>query len=164
VRLARAERIFVLWAGLKGAVPVLLGTYILTSSLGRGVESYDIVFVVVLFSVLVQGGLVPWVAARLRLPVRVVEHEPWSVGLRLRDEPEGLHRYTVRPGAAADGTALDDLTLGNDVWVSLVGRAGRLVQVRGSTRLHAGDEVIVLAGAADAELVERLFTQRLPKP
>ena len=163
VKLARRERAFVLWAGLKGAVPVLLGTYILTSSEGKRIAAYDIVFVVVLFSVVVQGGLVPWVARRLRLPVRVVEQEPWSLGVRFRDEPEGLHRYTVRKGAAADGVPLDRLTLGEGVWISLVGRAGRLVQVRGDTRLRAGDEVIVLADGGDADLVERLFTQRLPR-
>ena len=163
VRLARRERAFVLWAGLKGAVPVLLGTYILTSSTAHRGEAYDIVFVVVLFSVVVQGGLVPWVARRLHLPVRVVEQEPWSLGVRFRDEPEGLHRYTVRRGAAADGVVLDDLTLGEGVWISLVGRAGRLVQVRGDTRLRAGDEVIVLAHDTDADVVEGLFTRRLPK-
>ncbi|HEY6794655.1 MAG TPA: potassium/proton antiporter [Kineosporiaceae bacterium] len=164
VRLTRAERAFVLWAGLKGAVPVLLGTYILTSGGGGdGGRAYGIVFIVVLFSVVVQGGLVPWVAARLRLPVRVVEQEPWSVGLRLRDEPQGLHRYTVRRGAAADGKALDDLSLSEGVWISLIGRAGRLVQVRGDTELCAGDEVIVLAEEADAGVLEELFTHRLPK-
>jgi cell volume regulation protein A len=163
VKLARRERVFVLWAGLKGAVPVLLGTYILTSSSDHRLEAYDIVFVVVLFSVVVQGGLVPWVAGRLKLPVRMVEQEPWSLGVRFKDEPEGLHRFTIRRGAAADGVALDDLTLGEGVWISLVGRAGRLVQVRGDTRLRAGDEVIVLADGVDADLVGRLFTHRVPK-
>ena len=162
VRLSRRERVFVLWAGLKGAVPVLLGTYVLTSSAPRRTLAYDVVFVVVLFSVVVQGGLVPWVAARLGLPVRTVEQEPWSVGMRLRDEPQGLHRWTVRRGAAADGRSLDDLTLGEGAWVSMVGRAGRLVPVRGSTLLRAGDEVIVIVDPADAENVGQLFTQRLP--
>jgi cell volume regulation protein A len=142
---------------------VLLGTYILTSNADHRLMAYDVVFVVVLFSVVVQGGLVPWMAKRLRLPVRVVEQEPWSVGLRLRVEPHGLHRFTVRRGAAADGKALDDLTLSEAVWISFVGRNGRLVQVRGDTELRAGDEVIVLADDDDAADVERLFTQRRPQ-
>ena len=159
VRLARNERLFVLWAGLKGAVPVLLGTYILTSASHDQVLAYDIVFVVVLFSVLVQGGLVPVVASRLKLPVRVRELEPYALGLRFRDEPHGLHRFTVASGAAADGCRLDALTLGENVWVSMVGREGALVQVRGETELQAGDEVLVLADPQDAGLVQRLFTQ-----
>ncbi len=159
VRLARNERLFVLWAGLKGAVPVLLATYILTAGAGDPVRAYDIVFVVVLFSVVVQGGLVPLVAARLRLPVVIREQEPWALGMRFRDEPHGLHRFTVTRGAPADGCRMDELTLGENVWISFVGREGALVQLRGETTLQAGDEVLVLADPEDAGLVRRLFTE-----
>lgn len=158
IRLRRNERAFLLWAGLKGAVPVLLGSYILTSGAGRQVEAYDIVFVVVLFSVLVQGGLVPFVARRLRLPVHLRQPEPWSLGLRFRDEPQGIHRFTVAPGAPADGAAIGDLSLGENVWVSFVERAGELVQVRGDTELQAGDGVVVLAEPGDAGVARELFT------
>jgi cell volume regulation protein A len=157
VRLARNERLFVLWAGLKGAVPVLLGTYVLTSGSVDAPHAYGIIFVVVLFSVVVQGGFVPLVAARLRLPVEVREQEPWALGMRFRDEPEGLHRFVVRSGSAADGSTIQDLPLEEDVWISMVSRGGRLVQVRGTTVLEAGDEVLALA--SDGTLVARLFTQ-----
>jgi potassium/hydrogen antiporter len=159
VRLRRQERVFILWAGLKGAVPVLLGTYILTSGQPDPVRAYDVVFVVVLFSVVVQGGLVPLVARRLRLPVRIVEQEPWALGMRFQEEPHGLHRYTVVAGAPADGSSMGDLTLGENVWISVVGREGSLVQIRGDTRLRAGDEVLVLADPSDADGVARLFTR-----
>jgi cell volume regulation protein A len=159
VRLRPNERLFVLWAGLKGAVPVLLATYILTSGVADPVRAYDIVFVVVLFSVVVQGGLVPVVAQRLRLPVEIREQEPWALGMRFRDEPHGLHRFTVAPGSPADGSRMDELTLGENVWISFVGREGALVQLRGDTTLQADDEVLVLADPQDAGLVRRLFTE-----
>jgi cell volume regulation protein A len=161
ISLARRERAFVLWAGLKGAVPILLGTYILTSTEAERVDAYDVVFVVVLFSVLVQGGLVPWVAGRLHLPVSVVEQEPWSLGLRFRDEPQGLHRFIVKRRSAADGAAVESLVLGENVWISLVGRDGALVQARGDTVLRAGDQVLVLAEPQDADHAESLFTRPL---
>jgi cell volume regulation protein A len=75
----------------------------------------------------------------------VTEPEPWALGMRFRDEPEGLHRYFVEPGSAADGCALADLALGEAVWISMVSRHGRLLQVRGPTVLRAGDEVLALA-------------------
>jgi cell volume regulation protein A len=162
VRLARNERIFVLWAGLKGAVPILLGTYILASGQTGATRAYGIVFVVVLFSVVVQGGLVPVAAKRLRLPVKIVEQEPYALGMRFRDEPRGLHRYTVARGSVADGTRLDTLTLGENVWISFVGRDGALVQARGETHLRAGDEVLVLADPGDSGTVRRLFTEAVP--
>jgi cell volume regulation protein A len=144
VRLRWGERIFTLWAGLKGAVPILLAMFILTAGEPDGHRVYGIVFLVVLVSVVVQGGLVPTVARLCRVPMRVVEPEPWALGMRFRDEPTGLQRYVVAPGSAADGVAIAELPLSESAWVSLVSRRGRLVQVRGTTELQAGDEVLVL--------------------
>jgi cell volume regulation protein A len=77
VDLSRGERVFVLWSGLKGAVPILLGTYILTDGGPEAGRLYGVVVVVVAFSVVVQGGLVPTVARRSGVPMRTVEPEPW---------------------------------------------------------------------------------------
>lgn len=69
VRLDGGERLFVMWSGLKGAVPILLAALALIGGVDDGPEIYGIVFVVVLVSVLVQGTLVPVVAARLGVPM-----------------------------------------------------------------------------------------------
>jgi cell volume regulation protein A len=73
VRLARGERLFVMWSGLKGAVPILLAALALIAGVDDGQEIYEIVFVVVLFSVLVQGTFVPYAARRLGVPMERVE-------------------------------------------------------------------------------------------
>jgi cell volume regulation protein A len=65
VRLDWGERGFVVWSGLKGAVPILLASLAVVSGTDDAAEIYGIVFVVVLCSVVVQGSLVPSVAARL---------------------------------------------------------------------------------------------------
>jgi cell volume regulation protein A len=65
VRLDWGERGFIVWSGLKGAVPILLASLAVVSGTDDAAEIYGIVFVVVLFSVVVQGSLVPSVAARL---------------------------------------------------------------------------------------------------
>jgi cell volume regulation protein A len=156
VRLRMRERLFVLWAGLKGAVPVLLGLFILGTDLADKHRLYRIIFVVVLVSVVVQGGGVPLVARLLRIPMRDAEPvEPYATGLRVRTAPEGLFRYTVGAGSAADGAAVADLALGDQTWLSLLRREGRLVPLRRDTRLHAGDEV--LAQSDDGGDLEQLF-------
>jgi len=157
VRLDRGERWFVLLAGLKGAVQILLGTYVLVEGVHRAREIYDIVFVVVLLSVVLQGGLVPTLARLLRVPMHVTEPEPWALGMRFRDEPEGLHRFVVQRGSPADGCSLRDLDVGEDFWISMISRHGRLVQVRGDTVLQAGDEVLALADGPEPPAA--LFTQ-----
>ena len=157
LRLRRGERAFVLWAGLKGAVPILLGTYVVAEGVPGADRIYAVIFVVVLVSVVVQGGLVPTLARLWHVRMRLVEPEPWALGMRFRDEPEGLHRLVVTRGSAADGAAIDDLPLEEDVWVSMVSRRGRLVQVRGTTVLEADDEVLVLA--SDRSVIARLFSE-----
>jgi potassium/hydrogen antiporter len=157
VRLSLPERVFFLWTGLKGAVPILLGMAIAESGTPGSARCYEIIYVIVAFSVTVQGGLVPTLAHRLRIPLRTVEPEPWSLGVRFSQEPEGLHRYQVAAGSDADGMAIGELPIGDDAWVSMVIRAGGLVTAGGDATLRAGDEVLVLADPADTAALDRLF-------
>src|SRR5580693_787234 len=112
VRLSASERVFFLWTGLKGAVPILLGIAILDSGTPGAAFAYQIIFVIVGFSVTILGGLVPTLAHRLGIPLRTIEPEPWSLGVRFSEEPEGLHRYHVADGSAAAGTPIADLPCG----------------------------------------------------
>jgi cell volume regulation protein A len=159
VRLSLRERVFFLWTGLKGAVPILLGMTIVESGTAGAATAYEVIFVIVGFSVTVQGGLVPTLAHRLRIPLRTVDPEPWSLGVRFSQEPEGMHRYQVAAGSPADGSTIAELPCGEDVWVSLIIRDGSLVTVGGDTTLRAGDEVLVLADPGNAQVLDRLFTQ-----
>ena len=72
-RFTPGERAFIAWSGLKGAVPILLAAFAVVSDVEEAQTVLYIVFVVVLFSVAVQGALVPWVARRLAIPMREVE-------------------------------------------------------------------------------------------
>lgn len=144
VRLTHRERAFVSWAGLKGAVPVLLGTFVLGSGVPEAARIYGVIFVVVAFSVIVQGGSVPAAARWCRIPIEVVEPEPWAVGVRLRHEPAGLRRYVLAPGAPADGRAVGDLDLDESSWIIMVIRSGQLLPAASSTTLRSGDEVLLL--------------------
>jgi cell volume regulation protein A len=158
ITLRLGERAFVLWAGLKGAVPILLGSYVLREHVSGAARIYSVIFVVVLLSVLVQGGSVPLFARLWHVPMRVVEPEPWALGMRFRDEPEGLRRYLVRAGSPADGCAIADLPVSENVWVSMVSRNGRLLHVSGETTLAPGDEVLALVG--DERDPEPVFSPR----
>ena len=158
-RLQSNERTFVLFAGLKGAVPILLGEMLRVAHVPGAERLYGIVVVVVIFSVLVQGSLVPIVAHRLRLPMRRVEPEPWAIGVRLREEPEGAHEVSVVAGSAVDGKTVEETAdLAGDIWISIVVRHSHLVPVRPDTRLEAGDSVVILAEADLSSEVADLFT------
>lgn len=161
IRLQLGERAFVLWAGLKGAVPILLGTYILAAGGPDAGRVYDIIFIVVLVSVVVQGGLVPTFAQLFGVPMRIVEPRPWGLDLRFSDEPSGVYRCVVAAGSVASGSTVADLDLGEDAWISMVLRDGQLVSIRGDTVLRSGDEV-VLQAEPNSDL-QQLFQPAAPK-
>jgi cell volume regulation protein A len=159
--LDRGERIFVLFAGLKGAVPILLGDLLLAVDVPDAERLYGIVVVVVIFSVVVQGSLAPAVARRLGVPMQPVSPEPWSVGVRLQAEPEGAHQVTVVAGSAADGRTVEEVAeLASDIWISIVVRGGQLLPVHGDTQLRAGDMVTLLIDGDLSEKVTEVFKSR----
>ena len=69
-RLRYGERLFVMWSGLKGAVPILLASFAVLGEVEHALRIYGIVFVVVAFSVVLQGATIPYAAARLGVPMR----------------------------------------------------------------------------------------------
>jgi hypothetical protein len=99
---------------------------------------------------------------RLQIPLQTIEPRPWSLGIRFTREPEGLHRFIVAPGAAADATPVSDLHGAEDAWISLLVRNGRLVPVRSDTILRAGDEAVVLSSGPDVAGLSALFTAPAP--
>jgi cell volume regulation protein A len=149
------------FAGLKGAVPILLGSYLLDSAVPDSARMYGIVVVVVVMSVVLQGGLVGSVARALQLPVHLVEPQPWAVGVRLREAPDNVHHVVVAAGSRADGASVSSLgDLPGDAWINLLVRDGGLLPVRGDTRLQAGDQLTVLADASEAGELEKVFAER----
>jgi cell volume regulation protein A len=76
VRLRRGERLFVMWGGLKGAVPILLAAFAVAASVPHAQRLYETVFVVVLASVVVQGSTIASAAARFRVPMRRIRPMP----------------------------------------------------------------------------------------
>ena len=164
-QLERGERAFVLFAGLKGAVPILLGELILTADIPDAERLYGIVVIVVIFSVIVQGSLVPTAARQLGVPMQPVRPEPWAVGVRLRAEPETAHQITVAAGSLVDGRTVEDVAeeAGN-IWISIVVRDGLLLPVHGDTELRAGDLVTLLIEEALPQEVAGMFIKPSERP
>jgi cell volume regulation protein A len=155
-RLRTGEKLFVMWGGLKGAVPILLAAFAIIADVRDSRSIYNIVFVVVTFSVLVQGSLIPVVARRLGVPMRAVEPEPWDVSIRLR-EPGNVQHYVVGPSSRVVGSAIRDLPLGERAWISFVVQDGQARQARGSHVLRIGDDVHVIGEPEDTDVLRRLF-------
>ena len=145
-RLQRGEKVFVIWGGLKGAVPILLGSLAVLEAVDESARIYGIIFVVVLFSVFVQGISVPHVAGRLRVPFRRIDH----------DLAEVLE-FVVRDDAYANGRRLGELPLGAAAWVGVLIRDGAPAAFGPDTVLRPGDRVHVYCQPEDAPAIGRIF-------
>lgn len=142
--LGRREKVFIAWSGLKGAVPILLGAFAALAQVPEHGRIYHLIFVVVLASVVIQGALVPTVAARLHIPMRLAPELPWQLTVRLAEPPRDRVEHAVEAGSAADGAQLADLPLGERSWVTLVVRDAAAIPPRPDLTLRAGDVVFLL--------------------
>jgi cell volume regulation protein A len=156
-RLTWAERAFITWSGLKGAVPILLAAFALLSGVAGAERVYGVVFVVVLVSVVGQGTLVPFVARALAIPIRERPTLPWELSVRLGEEPPAAHEFEVGTGSRAVGRTIRDLPLGEHAWITLVVRDGVATRPGGSLELRSGDRVLLLAESDDLEPLARIF-------
>jgi potassium/hydrogen antiporter len=157
VRLRPGERVFIMWSGLKGAVPILLAAFAVLGGVDDASRIYGIVFVVVALSVLFQGSFVPAMAQVCAVPMRERPITPWEVSVPLEHEPQGLLRLVVHPGSHAAGRAVRELPLGEHAWITLLVHAGEAVQPRGAYVLEPGDEVLILSEPDDEHVLRKLF-------
>lgn len=151
------ERALVSWAGLRGAVPIILAIYPLMQGVERSHVIFNTVFFVVILSVLVQGTTVGWLARRLRLHLPAQAVPPVHVELASWQVFDGdIMLYRVESGGVA-GRALRELDLPPDVVAMLIVRGDQLIPPRGSTALETGDFVYFFAKEKDRPALDRLF-------
>jgi cell volume regulation protein A len=158
--LTRAERVLVGWAGLRGAVPVVLATFPVIAGIPESVDFFNIIFFAVVFSLLLQGPTFEPLARRLGLTVDSPPlPEPIAeIGSSRRLGAEVVE-YEIGAGDAAANARVRDLGLPREAVVSVIVRDGNALPPRGSMRLAPGDHLHILvrreASRELAELVER---------
>lgn len=152
-RFSGAEQLLLTWAGLKGAVPIILATVPLLNQVPNGEFIFNIVFVVVIVGTTLQGLTVVPLARRLKL----THAEPPAPPLRLElggETPLGsaVHDVFLAPEHRLVGRTLAETPLPEGVVVAAIYRGGLLIAPRGSTVFRAGDHVYFLSSGENARL------------
>lgn len=149
------DQAFISWAGLRGAVPIVLATIPMSVGLPGAERIFDVVFLLVVLFTLVQGPTLPWIARRLGA---AVDHHPRSVAIEsapLESLDATLLQLTVAPGSRLAGVEVSELRLPQPAAVSLVLRGTEIFAPGPTTVLRTGDHLLVAAGRADHAAVER---------
>jgi cell volume regulation protein A len=163
-RFTPREVVFVAWAGLKGAVPIVLALFPLLLGLPNAKLLFNVVFFIVLISAVTQGWSLPTAARKLGME-EPGDDEP-SVALELLS-PDGevagdVVRYAVTPRSPAAGRMLRDLSLPEGAVVAMVLRHGEMIPPAGVTEIRAGDHVSVVLRPEVRAAVDRAFGERAP--
>lgn len=152
------EMLFIAWAGLKGAVPIILAIFPLLLGLGDATLLFDVVFFVVLVSAILQGSTLGWLARRLRLLGPDRPEPPVSLEITSLKELDGdIIGYHVGPESPAAGHLVRDLGLPHGALVALIARHHEVIPPRGATRIHDGDHVFVIAHNRLRPVLNRLL-------
>jgi cell volume regulation protein A len=157
-RFTTGERVVLGWAGLRGAVPVVLATFPVIEGIKQSDELFNIVFFAVVVSTLLQGTTVEWLARKLgvttnepALPRPLVET---GTVRRLGAE---IVEYPVAQDDAIAGQLVRDLGLPRDALLSVIVRGEEALLPRGSTRIEANDRLHVMVREEVAEEMEDLL-------
>lgn len=140
------ERVFVSWVGLRGGAPIVLATFPLMAGVEDAWILFEIVFVIVLISVLVQGRTIMMVARFLHLDKPLKKHARVPLSLENTGNISSqLHEFEVRHGMALVGTKLADAGLPRGGLVLLIRRNNAFVVPHGDTLIEPGDILMILA-------------------
>jgi cell volume regulation protein A len=157
-RFTTGERLVLGWAGLRGAVPVVLATFPVIEDVPHSREFFNIVFFAVVVSTLLQGSTVEWLARRLgvttsepALPRPLVET---GTVRRLGAE---IVEYPVDTDDAIVGQLVRELGLPRDALLSVIVRGEEALLPRGSTRIEAADRLHVMVREEVAEDMDDLL-------
>ncbi|MHC5263120.1 potassium/proton antiporter [Streptomyces sp. UC4497] len=156
-RIPWAEKALMSWAGLRGAVPIILATIPMVTGVADSQRIFNVVFVLVVVYTLIQGPTLPWLAGKLRL---AGSSEAADLGIesapleRLRGH---LLSVSIPQNSRMHGVEVGELRLPKGAAVTLVVRDGTSSVPAPTTVLRRGDELLVVAtdpvrDAAEARL------------
>lgn len=142
------ERSLVSWTGLRGAMPIVLATFPLMAGHENSAMLFNVVFFIVLTSVLIQGTLLMPVARLLKVDEPLASKPVYSLEIAKAGQAQGETREVqVLPNMAAVGHTIADLVLPPDVLVLLIGRGDEFVVPRGQTRIEPYDTLLLIGKA-----------------
>ncbi|MGP3913011.1 potassium/proton antiporter [Nonomuraea sp. 10N515B] len=149
------EQAFISWAGLRGAVPIVLATFPIVAAVPGSRQLLNIVFVLVVLFTLIQGPTLPALARLLGVtqPGQTRDVDIEAAPLDILDAD--LLTLTIPPGSRLHGVEIFELRLPAPSMVTLIVRDGDTLVPEPGTRLQEGDDVLIVTTSATRARVER---------
>lgn len=154
-RVPLREQVFLSWAGLRGAVPIVLATFPIVEGVPDSYRLLNIVFILVVVFTLVQGPSLRWIAHRMGLISRDATREIQVESAPLDVLEAELLTITVSEASRLHNVSLLELRLPEPSVITLIIRDGSTFVPQPETRIEAGDELLIVTTAKTRAAAER---------
>lgn len=152
------EKLFVGWSGLRGAVPIILATFPVLRGVPGADRLFDLAFFVVVVSVLITGGTLPWLLRRLQLEGDEPPAPPAVLEIFSTQKLSGqLLSFFVEEELDVCGVPLSEIPFPEGSAVTLILRGETLIVPKGHSTLEPGDHVYVATTPEDRPFVQLMF-------
>lgn len=152
------EKVLIAWAGLRGAVPIVLATYPLIAGVEGGQLFFNVVFFVVLTSAIIQGTTISPLAIRLGLVEKDRLQGPSLLELiALGKANSEINHIQVQENMPLVGQEIQNLNLPEDILFTAIIRGDKIITPRGSTMIEKGDTIYVISPKTKREQMKRLL-------
>lgn len=147
-KLQSKEKIFISWVGLRGAAPIVLGTFPLLAQVEHANLIFNIVFFIVLTSVLLQGTSLSPAAKWLKVDAPIVPKRVYPIEyIPMGSLSSELKELPVPVNSSASGKAIFELELPDEFLVILIARDNDFILPNGGTTVQDNDVLLVLSDA-----------------
>ena len=145
----RKEKFFIMWGGIKGAVPIVLATYPLANGLDENGFIFDTIFFAVFLSCIIQGTTLAPLARLLKFTDPKKPGSLYAVELySLKASDIDIFDVYIEDYAASIGKKILELNLDKDTLISSIVRDGKIIFPKGDTIIEKHDILYVLAHSA----------------
>ncbi len=152
------EKTFISWVGLRGAVPIVLATFPLLEGVPESNMLFNLVFFIVISSVLLQGTTIPFVSRWLGVDAPVHHSQIRKVEFEFPyEESNKKIEIQIPHGSQAAGKQIVELGLPGTALIMLITRGDTSIVPRGATILERGDRLLIMAGREDIRTVRAIL-------
>jgi cell volume regulation protein A len=153
------EKLLIAWVGLRGAVPIILATFPLLAGVPNAHLLFNLVFFIVLTSVLLQGTSLPAVVRYLGLATGRESRSRYPIEFEEREDMEAtLTDFIVPYKSAVVGKPIVELGLPEESVITLICREDKYIVPTGGTVLQAGDVLLIVLTKTAAQDVQKILS------